>query len=168
MHEEILKRLEESQEYKDWKKSSEHSFLSHIIFFVEGNTTTETQIGFYNTKRNKVKSFSVAENGVLGLPEDEVFKKEEEKVYEVELGKITINFSKAVHDAEKVQKKNYPKHIPIKKVIVLQNINGKNLWNITYVTANFQTLNIKIDAETGDLMEHKLVDLIQFGNKKAS
>jgi len=168
MHEEILKKLEESPEYKDWKKSSEHSFLSHMIFFVEGDTTTETQVGFYNEKRNKVKSFTMSETTIMGLPEDEVFKKEEDKVYPVDLSKVMLDLQKASDEAENVQKKNYPKHIPIKKIIVLQNINGDNIWNIIYVTANFQTLNIKLDAETGNLIEHKLVDLIQFGNKKAS
>lgn len=168
MHEEIIKKVEASAEYKDWKKENKTYFISHIIFFVDGDITTETQVGFYNEKKNNVKSFSVAENGVSELPEDDVFKREEDRIYKVDLGKITVDFSKAVDEAEKAQKKNYPKHIPIKKIIVLQNINGKNLWNITYVTANFQTLNIKIDAETGDLIEHKLVDLIQFGNKKAS
>ncbi len=168
MHEEILKKLEESAEFKNWKKENKDSFLSHIIFFVEGDVTTETQVGFYNEKRNKVKSFTISEVSVTGLPEDEVFKREEDKVYAVDLKKIKIDLQKASDEADAVQKKNYPKHIPIKKIIVLQNINKDNLWNITYVTSNFQTLNIKIDAETGRLTEHKLVDLMQFGAKKAS
>ena len=44
----------------------------------------------------------------------------------------------------------------MKEVVILQNLDVGQVWNITYITKSFQTLNIKIDAETGDVLEDKL------------
>ncbi len=37
-----------------------------------------------------------------------------------------------------------------------------DIWNITYVTEAFNTLNMKIDAENGRVLEHNLASVFSF------
>ncbi|MBW3022928.1 hypothetical protein KY308_02405, partial [Candidatus Woesearchaeota archaeon] len=57
----------------------------------------------------------------------------------------------------------YKTHIPIKRIAILQHLPIGQVWNITYVTQSFNTLNIKINAETKEIVSDKLVSIVQFG-----
>ena len=49
---------------------------------------------------------------------------------------------------------------------ILQNLGEfGNIWNITYVTHSFKTLNIKINAENGKILHHSLDSLMDFVKK---
>ena len=37
------------------------------------------------------------------------------------------------------------------------------MYNFTFITQTFQTLNVKIDSKTGDVIEHKLYSLMDIG-----
>ena len=51
----------------------------------------------------------------------------------------------------------------MKIIMLIQNHNKLgNIWNITYVTESFKTLNIKIDAASGKIVRDELIELFQF------
>ena len=83
---------------------------------------------------------------------------------EIETNKVKITFDNAIAKASEFQSKNFPKDRGVKTITILQNIPDLgNVWNITYVTEAFNTLNIKIDASTGKVLEHNLVSVFSFG-----
>ena len=65
--------------------------------------------------------------------------------------------------ADEFQKQNYKNELPNKSINILQNIHQGTAWNVTLVTAAFNTLNMKIDASTGEVLEHKLTSLMSMG-----
>ena len=91
----------------------------------------------------------------------EVFKHPDHTVAELDIETVNIEVDEALEVAQKLQEEKYPKSSPFKRIIILQNLEQGQVWNITYVTQNFKTLNIKIDAGNGKIAEHKLLDLIQ-------
>ena len=56
---------------------------------------------------------------------------------------------------------NYKGSSMFKAFMILQNIDAGQVWNITFVTQQFKTINIKIDANTGSCVSHKMISLIQ-------
>ena len=50
----------------------------------------------------------------------------------------------------------------MKKIMILQSLPAPlgTVWNVTFVLQTFQTLNIKIDVQTGEVKEHKCISLI--------
>ena len=53
-----------------------------------------------------------------------------------------------------------------KTIVILQNLSEfGNIWNITYVTHSFKTLNMKINAENGKILHHDIVSLMDFVKK---
>ena len=69
--------------------------------------------------------------------------------------------------ANEFQQSNFPKDRSIKTIAILQNLpEFGNIWNLTYVTEAFNTLNIKIDALNGQVLEHNLTSIFSFRQKE--
>jgi hypothetical protein len=161
MMQEILTALQENQLFKDWKK--ENSFLSHFFNQVSFDLKLKGswEVGYFNKDSQKMTIF--VQNGAdfSIKPEDEVFKKPGDVIEELNLDNVKITFE----DALKVFKENVVKLFPNEKLgdgfVVLQQLQGKVLWNFTFVSKSIKFLNVKIDAVTSKVADHQAVELIQ-------
>lgn len=157
-----LKKLEESQEFKKWHQKNKSTYFSYAFKILQEMDPDEWQIGFYNKKKDRITTFVIG-SGIKVRAEEEVFKKEDTKVNEIQLDKVKIAFEDAIAKAGKFQAENFPKDKSVKTIAILQNIKELgNIWNITYLTEAFNTLNMKIDASTGKVLEHKLSSIFSF------
>ena len=157
-----LKKLEESSEFKQWRRKSKSTYLSYA-FKIPQEMPNEWQLGFYDRKKDRITTFVINETDVKIRPEEEVFKKEESKINEVRLESVKISFDNAAMKAKEFQEKNFPKDKSVKTIAILQNLPELgNVWNITYVTEAFNTLNMKIDASNGRILEHNLASVFSF------
>jgi len=157
-----LKKLEESSDFKKWKKSNKDTYFSYA-FKIPQEIPDEWQLGFYNKKKDKITTFFIKGGAISMRPDEDVFKKEEMKVNEIQLDRVKLTFDNAITKANEFQEKNFPKDRSIKTIAILQNISDLgNIWNITYVTEAFNTLNMKIDASNGKVLEHNLMSILSF------
>ncbi|MBI3034788.1 hypothetical protein HYY71_00550 [Candidatus Woesearchaeota archaeon] len=151
-----LEKLEESPDFRKWHKKNKNTYFSYA-FKIPQEMPDEWQVGFYEAKKDKITTFVIAGDAIKIRPEEEIFKKDGMKVNEIQLDKIKITFDNAIAKSEEFQQKNFPKDKSIKTIAILQNIpEFGNMWNITYVTEAFNTLNMKIDASNGKVLEHNL------------
>lgn len=121
------------------------------------------QLGFYNKEKDKITTFVISSNNIEIRPEEEVFKEEKTKVSEIQLDKVRLTFDSVIEKATEFQEKNFPKDRSIKTIAILQNIaNLGTIWNITYVTEAFNTLNMKIDASNGRVLENHIYSVFSF------
>ena len=152
---EIVKKLEASKEFKGWKNENKDSFLAHLF-----KTEDELQVGYYN-KNDTITSF-MAGDEISVMPESEIFKKPGAKVMKLELDKMKIDFKKAMDLALMRQKKKYSNEKPLKSITILQKLDEGTVYNITFITASFNTLNFKIDAGNGKILKCVLTPLMEF------
>lgn len=158
-----LKKLEESQDFRKWHQNNKNTYFSYAFKIPQEMGSNDWQLGFYNKKKDKITTFVVNGNDIKIRLEEEIFKKEEAKVNEIQLDKVKLTFDNAVLKANEFQQKNFPKDRSIKTIVILQNLsNFGNIWNITYVTEAFNTLNMKIDASNGKILEHNLSSVFSF------
>ena len=158
-----LKKLQESSDFKSWKQKNKDTYFSYAFKIPQEMSSDEWQLGFYDKKKDKITTFVMAGDNIKTRPEEDVFKKEETKVNEVGINKVKLTFDNAIAKAGEFQNKNFPKDKSIKTIAILQNISELgNVWNITYVTEAFNTLNMKIDASSGKILEHKLASIFSF------
>ena len=62
-----------------------------------------------------------------------------------------------------VQKKKYKAEVPIKALVLIQNDKDfGTVWNITVITMQFNTLNIKIDADTGKVVDENMTNILHY------
>ena len=160
---ELIEKLEKSAEFKEFKAKNNGAYLTHLFVMLEKGKDISFDVG-YCVKDEGMVSFTIDDNGgVIGVREEkEVFKKPGQSVLELDVNKVKLGLNQAVDNAILVQKEKYKQHRPSKTIVILQNIGGKQLWNITFVTETFKTLNIKIDADSGEMVSDDLIELFQF------
>ena len=157
-----LKLLEGSKDYKYWHKKNKNTYFSYA-FRIPQEMPDEWQLGFYDKKKDKITTFVVKGSAISIRPEEEIFKKDETKISGIEIKKVNVTFDDAIGKAGEFQSKNYPKDKSVKTIAILQNIPSYgNIWNITYITESFNTLNMKIDASSGKVLEHNLSSVFSF------
>ncbi len=163
---ELISGLEQNKVFADWKKKNASAYLSYLFRTYEDsanqNAWSDWQVGYYEPKEDRLATFILGkDDNVILQDHEEVFKKPDTKVRELELGKIKIDYKQALEVARDFQKANYTHEMVGKILCILQDLeNFNNIWNITYVTLAFNTLNIKIDAVSGKVLEHKLTSLL--------
>ena len=75
--------------------------------------------------------------------------------------KIKLDYDDAIKKANEVKKEHYPHELTNKEIVVIQDlVEEGQVYNITFITAAFKTLNIKINAESGEVIGHNLANLI--------
>ena len=165
---EKLEILEKDTKFSDWKKKNEKSYLAHIFRMFDKANENIWQFGYYNSD-DTITTFILENDEVKEIPEQEIFKKDKKVLDPINLEKIKISFEDAVETAKRIQQEKYKQHPIMKTIAILQKLNSQ-VFNITFVTKTFGTLNIHVDSEDGKLVSDKftsLMDIAKFEKGQA-
>ena len=155
----ILKKLEDSTIFKSWFKINPNYYLVHAFLMIDPQVKPIWQIGYYDKKKDKMITFDVGDE-IVQNPESEVFKSSG-VVKKLDLNEVKIDYKKAMSIVEKFAKKQYPHYSIDKKIIILQNLD-EQVWNTTFISNSFGTLNIKLNAADGKVFHHNLSKIFSF------
>ncbi|MDO8480808.1 MAG: hypothetical protein Q7S65_03225 [Nanoarchaeota archaeon] len=151
-----LAALEKSEEFSSWKKEHPKSFLAHVFRMLDGVQDPIWQFGYYN-ENDTMTTFFLTKEAVTIEAEQEIMKAN--PIKEVQLSELQAGFGMALEAATAFQKEKYPKHEPLKTIAVLQVISEKLVYNITFITQKFDTLNLRVSAKEGTVIQDKLTAL---------
>ena len=104
-----LEKLKQSTEFKNITEKSKDIYFSYAMIMLENEKIGPWQLGFYNKSTDKMITFVVDNNEIKTEKEEEIFKKPETQVNEVDLKKAKIAYIEILKKAEEFQKKEYPK-----------------------------------------------------------
>jgi len=153
---ELLKRLENSNEFTGWQEKNKGFYLVHV-FYMTGHPP---QVGYYSKDTDKVITFDIEDTIVINPP-SEVFKNTK-TVNELKLDEVNVDKPIIMETVQKFTSDKYPTEKADKKMVLLQEFDGKPIYNVTYFTSSFKTLNVKIDAKTGSVLSDELASLVSF------
>lgn len=159
----IIKQVKSSKPYQEWEQKKTAK-LTHIFNSMDNRKLGDWQLGHYNKKTDKITVFEVAEK-VRKLPQDDVLKKSD-SLDSLNINDVKIDFLDALEKAKEFKSNKYPKLITNKTIIILQNLNNKQLWNLTFVGQSLDVLNIKVNSKTGEIIEDSLKALFSFDKGK--
>lgn len=161
---EAIGKLRKNDKFRQWHEKNKKADLVHAFMMLEPGKETGCDIGFYDPDKKLMTSFLVDKDvdDVEITESKEIFTKDTQQIKPLEEERLKINFDKALEKATALQQEKYKAHAPVKEVVILQNLNTGQVWNITFITKNFQTLNMKVDAETGEMLEDKLHEIFSF------
>lgn len=160
-----IKKVENSKAFKSFIKAQPDYFLAHCFAMLESNEKEKDikwELGYYSEKTDKVVVFETMPK-VNMRPEEDAFKKDG-TIKKLGLGKVKINIGKALKICDELVDKKYPNRSITKKIIILQNLE-KEVYNITLVTLSFDILNIRIDANTGDVLSDNIQSIMGLGRR---
>jgi hypothetical protein len=154
-----LKEVEKHKLFLDWKKKNKESYLAHVFRMLDEANKDMWQFGFYNPD-DTITTFILNKEDVKEVPQEQIFHKERKKLPELSLEEIKLSFEEAVGKANELHDKKYKQHPVMKTIMILQKIEDKQVYNITFVTQTFNTLNIRVDAGEGKIVHEKLTSLM--------
>ncbi len=157
----ILKRLEQDKGFKEWKGKHKGSFLAHVFKMLDDANRDDWQVGYYN-KDDTITTFIITETDIKIAETENIFKRPDAKIKELKKEGIKTDIAEALQTAEKIQATEYKQEIPFKIITILQNLDVGQVYNITYVTKSFKTLNIKVDSKTGKVKNKSLKSIMDF------
>lgn len=157
---EAITKLEKSKEFVSWKKSFKEAYLAHAFVMNDKANEGIWQIGYFNPKTNLITVF-VVDKAITRNPDAEVFKEQEKLVAPLKISDVKLDEIKAMEEGMKILNENYKGTEVFRSFMILQDLDKVGqVWNITFVTQKFTTVNVKIDAKTGKCDSHKTISLI--------
>lgn len=164
----LKKEVEETKNYKEWKEKNPNSYFVSAFFLGDKfySKSKEWQFDFYEADKDKVVSFIYGKDEPV--KEEEIFKKTKDKLGELVLEDIKFDLDKAIFTFEKIKSAKHPSETATKKLFILQVLEGKPVWNITYISSSFNILNIKIDAISGEVVSESFSSVLSFKDKELS
>jgi len=164
-HTEILAKIQDCPQFKNWKKQHQQVFVSHFFCPItqDCELKSDWEVGFYEPQHEKITVFSCGSKVIMKQNEDDVFKKPDQKVQELEIKSVKIPFAKAVDVFATNVEELFPKAGRGDGFVILQTIEAKSLWNFTFITKALKFINIKVNATTGTVDSHLSMDLIDRG-----
>ncbi|MFT4250327.1 MAG: hypothetical protein ACMXYD_03120 [Candidatus Woesearchaeota archaeon] len=134
-------------------------YLAHAFFMDDGRD--EWQVGFVNPDDESIIVFVVSEDSVTKNPPSEAFKKPEDVIAPLRLEEVKVPASQALAAAKKHLSEKYPTH-PLKQaILLLQVLDGSQVYNITLVTETFYLLNLKLASSSGEVVSEEFDHLMK-------
>ena len=157
--EELITEIESTPEFKEWKKSHSGFYLAHAFVMPSDNVW---QIGYYDKESNKIDTIVKLGPEIRIEPAQEILKASQE-IYPLNPADVKIKVKEALEKANECIKENYPKEILLKHFLIIQHLEGATIFNITYMTQSFSTINIKLSTIDGKVLKHTMEKLADFG-----
>lgn len=150
-----LEKIKDSNEFREWKSAHIRGYLADVFF-----NDDIVQFDFYDPETDKMTSFRF-EDDVVFSEESEVFRKEKKEIKELSLDLVKVSLDRVEELIEKLMDNDY-KDEGIQKKLVILNMIDFPVWNVTYVTTKLNVLNVKVNAASGEIIEHKSESIFNF------
>jgi hypothetical protein len=135
----------------------EDAFLAHAFVMIDEAGNEDWQLGYYSPSSGMMTSFQIGET-INALPAAEVLKADVE-IAELDPDAVTISPTLAQEAAERARKQQYSDQLPVRTFFIIQHLHVP-VYNITLITRQFNTINIRVHATTGEIVSHSCQNLV--------
>lgn len=160
----VLRRVEGSDEFKNFKKENEDAYLCSGFFVIDFGSNNETkQLDYYIPSKNKIASFLV-DVGIKFIVDD-IFEERKKTLNEINPD-IKIGIQEAINIAKEtinMENKKGKKKDKINKIIaILQKLDKEQIWNIIGMLGTMEMMLMHIDSQTGKVLKNEKAALTDF------
>ena len=150
----LLSSLEASETFKNWHKEHQSAFPSHFFLQIDPSYAAVSgwDIGYFDPNSKKVTVFTLNDAGKFDIKgADDVFATKTDTITALKVDKDTLDFPLIIPHAEKLVADEFAevKNLRGNGFAILQNIDKRIIWNISFITKQLTFLNLKLDAKTG-------------------
>ncbi len=188
----LVEAVESSSEFSAWRKANGSAYLTSLFVMVkdvarlagDSSGANEWLLSFYDAEDDTFTTFS-SHGSKMGTRE-QAFKKGK-KLPELDAGAVKAEIRDSIAAAEKVRSAKYKGEEAGSIIAILQPLSGEEIydgearagsgnregkgksttpvWNITYITASYNVLNIKVDAGTCEVLSDRISGVMDFMQK---
>lgn len=155
-----IEHLKKLKEFKEYKKQHISSYLCAAFAIIESSKKTRWQLDYYCPENDMMTTFCFDPS--FHQKESKTIHRDKKKVREINIENIDIGLEKSLEIISEFKNKRYPNEKINKIIVILQNIDKKETWNITYLTSNFNLLNVNVDAQKGSIITERFDSILNF------
>lgn len=155
-----LEQIEDSKEFKEFKKKNEDAYLCAGFFVLDFEQKTFQQQLDYSLKSGKIFTFSLDENKVQ-VKEAETIEGKQQKLPELSK-EVKVDLEEAGKIVKKEMEKEGIQNRINKIIAILQKHEEKQIWNLTCMMEGFSILQVHINTETRDILKFEKRSLFEF------
>lgn len=163
----LLKTIENSQEFGDFKKQNPLAVLCAGFFILDFSQNREDYNLDYKSAQN-IFSFALSpENNIIFKQEELIDSPKPLNEINQEI-KFAVDLPDLQKETERILLENGIKSRLEKIIAILQNTGDRTIYNLTCICSNFIIILIQIDASTGETIKFerkKLFDFIDIKKK---
>ncbi len=162
----LIESMQKDNLYQQWKKQHPRSYLSHFFCQLDNacQPKSEWEVGYFDPATEKITIFVPLNTGGFEIkPADDVFKKKNEKVEQLEIDRVRINPDTAQKACQAQLQSSFAR-LPLGDgFLILQTLQQIPVWNFTLITKTLQFVNIKINATNGEVEKEGIVNVVEQG-----
>lgn len=158
---EVLLELELNSEFKQWRKSHSDDFLAHAFVMLDEANIDSWQIGFFNSKQNQMTTFIIEKDSLKMIPDQEILKSDI-GIFALSADEVKVSIHAALNLATQILRREYSGKKCIKTFFIIQQLRDVPVYNITFFTQDFKTINIKINAANETILHHSMSAVADF------
>jgi len=159
----VLIVLEKSAAFKDWRTMHPDAFLAHAFVMLDEPNQHIWQVGYFDEAKNTMSTFVVQGTSIDLIPDQDVLKAEQ-RITPLNPADVTLPVAEALAIAQKTRMQHYAREQPAKTFFIIQHLpEHGSVFNITFFTASFKTINIKLSTKDGAVVHHSMQSLASFG-----
>lgn len=155
----VIKELEARKEFTEWKEKHPDEFLAHAFVMMDEPNKGIWQIGYYDKSSNKMSTFVVNGKQIEIILDQDVLKSDAE-LKPLQLDEVKLSIEEALEIAQKTRVEQYAHELPAKLFFIIQHSDGASVFNITFFTSSFKTINVKVSTIDGKVLSHSLQSLV--------
>ena len=159
----VLKAVEQCAEHGEWRKTHAKAFLAHAFVMLDEANKNTWQVGYFDDATSTMSTFVTDGKKIDVIPDQEVLKAEQQ-ILPLNADEVKLPVAEALTLAQKAKMQHYPQEMPAKTFFIIQNIAAHGqVFNVTYFTVSFKTINIKLSTTDGKVVHHSMQALAAFG-----
>ena len=157
-----VEKLEKSAKYKEFVKKYPNAFLAAGFFIIDVETGKNVhQIDFYVPKENKIAAFTL-DGAKVDFQIQTAMNKKVPQVLSLDT-KIDLD---ALEGILRDEMRNRGMSEDIKKIIaIIQNIDGKKVWNLNCVLTGMEVLKSHVEDESKTVLKIEKISLMELMKK---
>lgn len=156
---EAIEKVEKSSDFIKWKTANDN-FLTHAFVMLDEANKDIWQFGYFDKKTKKITTFILEKENTSIIPAQDILETGNE-IIPLNTADVKISAEQAVKTANDFRKSNYAGEIVAKAFFIIQK-SPEAVYNITFFTQSFKTINIKVSAFDGKIIEYSSQSLMGF------
>ncbi len=160
----IVRELQNTSRFNAWHAKHPDSFLAHIFVMQDDANKGLYHVGYF--ANNAITTFIVGRGNVEVIEDQEVAKPVERLIDPLDITLVKVSSKEILDASEKIRKEHYTKLLIMKSFFIVQSLEGTQIFNVTYMTQDFKTINIHLDMDL-TLRSHDCRSLAEFVKGKS-
>lgn len=151
---EIIRKVEMSKDFKAFKKGNPGAYFCAAFFIIDYETSTEKKQLDYFVSSTDVMTFAINQEGTEITPAKAELPKKE-KIPAIGMQAVKLNEDQAIEIAKKESEIGEFTKI----IAVLQNLEGKDIWNLSCMKG-LQMMRYHVSASDGKVIKKEKINLM--------